>query len=87
MKSFHSDNQAFWSKGYSKLNTLDVKGVQKDYQKTLMKLADIQIKNSNVLVDIGMDSLKNEEQHPTQFRNCKYTIIDEQTFVKDKCEE
>lgn len=73
--------QKQWNKGYPKAKTHDIARDQKAYQQQLSELADI--KNlPDVFYAMYYDAVTGLNDQPTQFRKFRYTIIDDNTFVK-----
>lgn len=78
--------RAFWQNGIPKSKTHNVVAVQEDYQKQLADTADIP-NIPDVYLKINNDILNSLINHPTEFRNYKYFIIDDNNFTKEKCQE
>lgn len=78
--------KAHWSNGYPKSKTHHLISQQDDCQKQLATAADIE-NIPDVYLKINSDILNSLINHPTEFRNCKYLIVDECNFKKVKCHE
>lgn len=78
--------QAHWMNGYPKSKSHYLLPIQDDAQKQLSTTADIE-NIPDVYLKINYDILNSLINHPTEFRNYKYIIIDECNFTKIKCKE
>lgn len=74
-----------WKKGYNKFKSHFLGPEQVEYFKQLSETADVQ-NVPKVIVDMEFDSGKTQKILPYSFRNYKYTITDDETFVKEKLE-
>lgn len=81
-----AEAQRLWDKGYPKAKTHDVAVDQKEYQKQLSELADTK-DLPHVFYDMFFDIIDGLTNNPTGFRKYKYTIIDDNTYVKEKVED
>lgn len=74
-----------WNKGYPKAKTHDIARDQEKYQKELSELAGI--KNlPDVFYTMFFDVYDGLINNPTQFRKYRYTIIDDENYIKKKLE-
>jgi len=69
--------------GYRKHRSHSFGPEERDYLKILMDIANIE-KIPDVLIDIGLDSLKASQNDSSAFRNYNYIIDDDATFRKEK---
>lgn len=80
-------NQAFWDLGFAKSKTHIVfsnRIVHGNYIKQLTELADIEgipMVIENILFEEILFGLT---EHPTEFRKFKYTIVDNNTYIKER---
>lgn len=77
---------ALWENGYPKSKTHNLIPMQEEHQRQLSMTADIP-DIPDVYLKINNDILHNLINHPTEFRNYKYFIVDEFNFTKTKCQE
>lgn len=77
------ETEAHWNKGYSKSKTHYLINEQRNYFNQLAELANIE--NIPEIYDAIMtDVLRDMEEQPTEFRKFNYTIIDDETFLKQR---
>lgn len=81
-----ADAQRLWNKGYPKAKTHDVAVDQKEYQTQLAQLAGVK-DIPHVFYDMFFDIVDGLINNPIGFRKYKYTIIDDNTYVKEKVED
>lgn len=77
------DTQSHWRRGFSKCKTHFIVPVQSDYQNQLAEIGDIE-KIPDVYLNIAFDALLTMQQQPNELRKFKYSIVDNDTFIKAK---
>lgn len=84
MKDMHDFADTQQKKGYSKskIHNIFLRDSREHYEQ-LAQTANIE-KIWDVYPKIASDSVKSETEHPFGFRDYRYTIIDDKTFVKEK---
>lgn len=86
LEDMHIQTQIHLNQGYRKHRSHFFLQHEKEYLMQLSEIAGLE-KIPNVLLDIGLDSVKCSQEDPIEFRKYKYTIIDDNTFEKIKYEE
>lgn len=86
LKDLHVESEAHWNKGYPKHKTHFLVFEQRDYQKQLAEMAEIE-NLPDVFYAIDLDACTGLRDQPTEFRKFKYTIIDDSFYTKEKCED
>lgn len=79
-------SERHWNQGYRKHRSHFFLKHEKEYLTQLSEIAGLP-KIPDVLLDIGLDSIKSSKDEPLQFRKYKYIIVDDNTFRKEKYEQ
>lgn len=82
LKDEQFEAKKLWKKGYPKRKTHSVTQMQKEYFNQLSVLADIE-NVPGILVSLALESAKKRDEAPTEYRNYKYTVVDERTFTRE----
>lgn len=86
MQDSLANAKVHWMNGYPKSKTHYLIPIQDDCQRQLATTADIE-NIPDVYLKINSDILNSLINHPTEFRNFKYFIVDECNFTKIKRHE
>lgn len=86
MTDMRMQTQIHWNKGYRKHRSHCLAIEQTDYYRQLSETADIE-NLPDVLSSIFVDHFLTVGKEPADFRKYRYVILDERTFLKEKCEE
>lgn len=85
MRDLHANTQAHRAKGFSKSKAHYLMGLEDEYQKQLVSVADIE-PIPEVYLKIAYDTCENFSGQTTEFRKYKYTVIDAHNFERVKLE-
>lgn len=86
MKNSLMNAQTHWKNGFPKSKTHYMIPIQGDMQHQLSSTADIS-NIPDVYLKINNDILNSLINCPTEFRDYKYSIVDEYNFKKEKCKK
>lgn len=85
MNDMLTQTQNHWNKEFPKRKTHFLGNEQGNYNTQLSEAAGIE-NIPEVLVAIDLDTALSAAENPTDFRNYKYTVIDDKTFIKERVE-
>lgn len=77
------EGEKLWNRGYPKSQTHSVSPIQQEYFDQLSDSADID-HVPNILVTLALDATKRRSENPMGFRDFKFTIIDNKTYIREK---
>lgn len=86
LKDMHIQLENHYRKGYRKRLTHFLGSEQKEYFNQLAQMADIE-NIPKVMSDMHFTARTTMLKEPQQYQNYKYTIIDDKTFIREKCDD